>query len=182
MSDARENLICVGAIAGAYGVRGEARIKSFCAEPADIARYAPLLDESGRRSFTLRITGAVSGGFSARLGGVATREAAEALKGLRLHIPRDRMPTLPDDEFYHADLIGLEAVDAGGAPLGRIQAVEDFGAGDFLEIASPCGAPLLVPFTRNAVPTVDLAARRVIVDPPEDVSEDGAKDDAETGR
>lgn len=182
MGDAKEELICVGAVAGAYGVRGEARIKSFCAEPADIALYAPLLDESGARSFTLRITGAIAGGFSARLGGVSTREAAAALKGLRLHAPRDRMPALPDDEFYHADLIGLAAVDTGGAPLGRISAVEDFGAGDFLEIARPGAAPLLVPFTREAAPTVDLAAGRVVIDPPEDVAEDAPKDGPGTGR
>lgn len=182
MGDDKESLICVGAIAGAYGVRGEARIKSFCAEPADIARYAPLLDEGGARSFTLRITGAVSGGFSARLGGVSTREQAEALKGLRLYAPRHRMPALPDDEFYHADLIGLEAVDTGGAPLGRVHAVEDYGAGDFLEIARPGVAPLLVPFTRDAAPTVDLAAGRLVIDPPEDVTEDATRDGAETGR
>lgn len=170
------DLICVGAIAGAYGVRGEARVKSFCAEPADIARYAPLTDETGAKSFTIRIVKPVSGGFAARLGGVSTREQAEALKGLRLYAPRDRMPALPDDEFYHADLIGLDAVDPGGAPLGRVRAVENFGGGDFLEIARPGAAALLVPFTRAAVPTVDLAARRVVVDPPEDVAEPDPKE------
>ncbi|MFV0472623.1 MAG: ribosome maturation factor RimM [Pikeienuella sp.] len=165
------DLICVGAVAGAYGVRGEARVKSFCAEPADIARYAPLTDESGARSFSIRIVKPVSGGLAARLGGVSTREQAEALKGLRLYAPRERMPTLPDDEFYHADLIGLDAVDVGGAALGQVHAVEDFGGGDFLEITRPGAAPLLVPFTRAAVPTVDLSARRVVIDLPEDVAE-----------
>lgn len=168
-------LICVGAIAGAYGVRGEARVKSFCAEPADIARYAPLSDETGARQFTIRIVKPVSGGFAARLGGVSSREQAEALKGLRLYAPRERMPALPDDEFYHADLIGLDAVDVGGASLGAVRAVENFGGGDFLEITRPGAGPLLIPFTREAVPTVDLAARRIVVDPPEDVAEPGAK-------
>lgn len=172
-----DELICVGAVAGAFGVHGEARIKSFCAEPEDIARYAPLLTEDGARSFTIRITRPVSGGFAARLGGVATREQAEALRGLRLHAPRSRLPALPDDEFYHADLIGLDAVDTGGAPLGLVRSVENHGGGDFLEIARPPAPPLLVPFTREAVPTVDLAARRVVIDPPEEIVVEGAADE-----
>ena len=163
---AADGRICVGVIAGAFGVRGEARIKSFCAAPEDIGRYGPLWNEDGTRSFTLRITRPVSGGFGARLGGVATREDAEALRGTTLHVDRTRLPSLPDDEFYHADLIGLDVVDTGGAMLGRVLAVHDHGAGDILEIARPGKGPLLVPFTRLAVPTVDLAARRIVVDPP----------------
>ena len=104
-------LICVGAIAGAFGVRGEVRIKSFCAIPEDIGNYSPLLTEDGSRSYTLELTRAINNGFAANLGGVATKEQADALKGLRLYAPRDRLPSLPDDEFYHADLIGLTAYD-----------------------------------------------------------------------
>lgn len=167
-----EERICVGAVAGAFGVRGEARVKSFCADPAAIEDYAPLTDEAGRRSFTLRITRPVAGGFAARLGGVATREEAEALKGLRLFAPRGRLPALPDDEFYHSDLIGLTAVDVGGRVLGEVRAVEDYGAGDFLEIRlADSGKPLLIPFTRAAAPTVDLSAGRIVIDPPEDAPE-----------
>ena len=169
---ASDDLICVGAVAGAFGVGGEARIKSFCAEPADIAAYAPLSTEDGMRIFTLKITRPVKGGFAVRLGGVSTREQAEEMRGLRLFAPRDRLPALPDDEFYYSDLVGLDVVDTGGEPLGRVRAVEDFGGGDFLEIRlAATGKPLLIPFTREAVPTVDLAARRVVVDPPEDVEE-----------
>lgn len=169
------SLICVGAIAGAFGVRGEARIKSFCAEPADIAAYSPLTTEDGARSFTVRITRPVAGGgFAAKLGGVPTREAAEALKGVRLYAPRERMPNLPDEEYYYADLIGLDVVDTGGAPVGKVQAVAEYGAGDFIEIVvAETGALLLLPFTREAVPTVDLAARRVVIDPPEEVVGEG---------
>ncbi len=159
-------LICVGAIAGAFGVHGEVRLKSFCAEPAAIGDYGPLSTEDGSRSFTVKVTRAVSGGFAARLSGVATREAAEALKGARLYVDRERLSALPDDEFYHADLIGLEVVDPGGRALGRVRAVHDHGAGDILEITRPGAAPLLLPFTRALVPTVDLAAGRVIADPP----------------
>ncbi len=159
--------VLVGALAGAFGVHGEVRLKSFCAEPAAIAGYAPLVAEDGR-SFGVRLTRPLNGAFAARLTGVLTREAAEALKGTRLYAPRDRLPPLGDDEFYHADLIGMEAVDPGGAPLGRVRAVHDHGAGDVIEIARPGGAELLVPFTRAVVPTVDLAARRMVVDPPEE--------------
>ncbi|MEM7668321.1 MAG: ribosome maturation factor RimM [Pseudomonadota bacterium] len=162
-------MVCVGAIAGAFGVRGEARVKSFCADPSAIGDYGPLSAEDGR-SYDLRITREVKGGFATRLSGVATREHAEALKGTRLYAPRGALPTLPDDEFYHADLIGLEVVDTGGAPLGRIRAIHDFGAGDVLDIVGGAAA-LMLPFTRAAVPTVDLSARRIVADPPEELSE-----------
>ncbi len=161
------DLICVGAIAGSFGVRGEARIKSFCAEPEAIADYAPLFTEDGARSFDIVLTRAVKEGFSARLSGVRTKEEADALRGVRLYAPRDRLPSLPDDEFYHADLIGLEVVDTGGRRLGTVHAVHDHGAGDLLEITGPeLPQGALIPFTKEAVPTVDLAARRIVADPP----------------
>lgn len=153
--------VCVGAIAGAFGVRGEARIKSFCAEPSDIAAYSPLTAENGR-AFEVKLGRAIKGGYAARLSGVATREDAEALKGTRLYAPRERLPALPDDEFYHADLIGLDVVDTGGEPLGRVKAIHDFGAGDVIEVMGK--TELMLPFTREAVPTVDLTARRLIAD------------------
>lgn len=164
--------ICVGAIAGAFGVHGEVRLKSFCTEPSDIAAYGPLTTEDGGRSFTVRLTRPVTGGIGARIGGVATREEAEALKGTTLWAPRSVLPSLPDDEFYHADLIGLTVVDPGGATLGRVRAIYDHGAGDILEVVG--GAQLLLlPFTRAVVPTVDLAAGRIIADPPgEGVADD----------
>lgn len=159
--------VCVGAIAGAFGVRGEVRLKSFCAEPEAIARYAPLFTEDGARSFAVTITRAIPNGFAARLGGVTTKEAADALRGIRLYADRDRLPALPDDEFYHADLIGLEVVDTGGAVLGRVIALHDHGAGDLLEVQPPgAAATLLLPFTREAVPTVDLGRGRIVADPP----------------
>ncbi len=185
MADRNDKLvcdrICVGAIAGAFGVTGEARIKSFCAEPAAIAGYGPLVTEDGTRKFTLRITRPVKEGFAARLSGVATREAAEALKGTRLYAPRERLPTLAEDEFYHADLIGLTVLDTGGAEIGRVRAIHDHGAGDMLEVTGPGGQMVLIPFTRAAVPTVDLAAGRIVADPPEgtlDGTHNGEEPDA----
>ena len=157
--------ICVGAIAGAFGVRGEVRLKTFTADPQAIASYGPLTTEDGKRSFTLRLTRPVTGGLGARLSGVDTREAAEALKGVTLWAARDALPSLPDDEFYHADLIGLEVVDTGGQVLGRVRAIHDHGAGDIIEVHG--SQNLLLPFTRAVVPTVDLAAGRIVVDPPD---------------
>ena len=164
--------VCVGAIAGAYGVRGEVRLKSFCADPVAIATYGPLWTEDGARSFALTLGPAVSEGFSARLSGVGTKEQADALRGLRLFVDRDRLPATDEDEFYHTDLLGLEVLDTGGKVLGRIKAVLNHGASDLLEVVAP-GQPgaLLIPFTRAIVPTVDLTARRVIVDPPEGLFE-----------
>lgn len=163
-----EDRVCVGAIAGAFGVRGEVRLKSFCAVPEDVASYGPLSSEDGARTFDLRVTGQIKNGLSARLSGVATKEQADALRGTRLYAPREALPALPDDEFYHADLIGLEVTDTGGAVLGRVRAVLNHGAADLLEVQGPgLKSTVLVPFTREIVPTVDLAAGRIVTDPPQ---------------
>jgi 16S rRNA processing protein RimM len=162
------DLICIGSIAGSYGVQGEVRLKSFCAEPADIASYGPLTTEDGSRSFTVQLTRPVTGGYGARLSGVATKEQADGLRGTALFVDRAKLPSLPDDEFYHADLIGLAVYDTGGAAVGQVSAVHNHGAGDLLEVQPIGAAPaILLPFTRAIVPTVDLLARRVIVDVPE---------------
>lgn len=160
--------ICVGAITGAFGVAGEVRLKSFCAEPAAIADYGPLFTKDGSRSFVVKLTRPVAGGLGARITGVKTKEEADALRGTELYVDRARLPSLPDDEFYHSDLIGLQVLDTGGADQGRVVAVHNHGAGDILEIAGPARkSALMLPFTLAAVPTVDLAAGRVIVDLPE---------------
>jgi 16S rRNA processing protein RimM len=160
--------VCVGALAGAFGVKGEVRLKSFCADPGAIADYNPLWSEDGARQFTVTLSQAINNGFAARLSGVATKEQADALRGMRLYADRSRLPPLEDDEYYHADLIGLSVLDTGGTPLGVIRSVMNHGAGDLLEIAGPSlKEPVLLPFTKDAVPTVDLASGRVIVDPPE---------------
>ncbi|MEP0990890.1 MAG: ribosome maturation factor RimM [Tateyamaria sp.] len=161
-------LVCVGAIAGAYGVRGEVRLKSFTAEAEAIVDYAPLTSEDGAHSYNVTLTRAIKNGLAARLSGVSSKEQADALKGLRLFVPRDRLPVLDDDEYYYADLVGLEVRDTGGTVLGHVKSVQNHGATDLLEIhGAGLKATVLLPFTHAAVPTIDMTARRIVADPPE---------------
>lgn len=163
--------VCVGAIAGSFGVRGEARIKSFCADPAAIADYGPLFTADGARSFSISLSRPVKGGYAARLGGVQTKEQADALKGTKLFADRTALPNLPEDEYYYSDLIGLDAFDTGGKKVGKVTAVHDHGGGDILEIAKQGGKTELILFTADTVPMVDIAAKRVIIDWPEDAND-----------
>lgn len=163
-------MICVGVIAGAYGVRGELRVKSYCAVPEDIENYGPLLSEDGNRQFALALIRPIKNGFAARLPEVATKEEADALRGVTLFAARDQLPSLPDDEFYHADLIGLSIYDTGGVLLGRVKTVQNHGADDLLELQlDGASATTFLPFTKAAVPTVDLAAGRIVADPPDGI-------------
>lgn len=162
------DLVIVGSLAGAFGVHGEVRLKSFCADPAAIADYVPLTTTSGQRFDQIVLTGQAKGVLVARMSGITTKEEADALKGVELYADRAVMPALPDDEFYHADLIGLAVADTGGAALGTVRHVMETAGGDLLEITVPGASDtVLVPFTRAVVPTVDLAAGRIVVDPPE---------------
>lgn len=158
--------IIVGAIGGSFGVKGEVRLKSFCAEAAAIADYTPLTTEDGRSFAQIVLTGQTKNGFTARIDGVVTKEEADALRNTNLYAARDVMPSLPDDEYYYADLIGLTVLDTGGATLGTVSRVMDHGAGDLLEITVPGQSEtVLLPFTQAGVPTVDLASGRIIADP-----------------
>ncbi|WP_299926529.1 ribosome maturation factor RimM [uncultured Pelagimonas sp.] len=165
--------ICVGTISGAFGVHGEVRIKSFTADPQAIADYTPLTTKDGSRTFdTLQITRSLKNGFAARITGIGTKEEADALKGTQLFVPRDVLPNLPDDEYYHTDLMGLEVVDTGGNPLGTVHSVLNHGASDLLELKVPGQSKtVLLPFTLAAVPTVDLASGRIVADPPDGLFE-----------
>ena len=159
--------VIVGMIGGSFGVKGEVRLKSFCADPAAIADYTPLFTEHDQTIAQVVLTGQLKGGFTARLSGVVTKEDADALRNVALYADRAAMPSLPDDEYYYADLIGLAVLDTGGATLGKIKSVVVHGAGAFLELYVPGQSDtVLLPFTSAAVPTVDLAAGRIIADPP----------------
>ena len=175
MATSQARRVVVARIGAAHGIKGEVRVKSFTAEPLDLAAYSPLEAADGRR-FTIRAArpaGASPDMLVVRFEGIADRNQAEALTGLDLTVPRERLPEPEADEFYHADLIGLDAVTPSGAALGTVVAVPNYGAGDLLEIAPTKGPTLLVPFTRAAVPEIDLSARRVVVDPPAEVGEEG---------
>jgi 16S rRNA processing protein RimM len=168
MAAAENERLCVGVIAGAHGVRGLVKIKSFTDDPANLTAYGPLTDESGARRYQVAVTGRAKGVLLARIEGVGDRDAARALRGARLYVARAALPESEDEEYYHADLIGLAVEDRAGAPLGRVAAVQNFGAGDILEIERPDQGTLLVPFTKAAVPLVDPAGGRVVVEPPEE--------------
>ena len=159
--------VCLGQIGAAHGVRGEVRLRSFTAEPEAIANYGPLETEDGR-VFRIESLRPAKDLFVATLSGVADRNAAEALTNLKLYVPRERLPELDEaDEFYHADLIGLSVVDRGGHPLGTVVAIHNFGAGDLIEVRQAKGnATQMLPFNTATVPEIDLAAGRLVVEPP----------------
>lgn len=163
------DLVQVGRVAGAFGVRGEVRITSFTAEPLALVDYKTLVREDGSPALTLTSGRAAKGGVVARAAEVETREQAEALRGLKLYIPRDVLPEPDEDEFYVTDLIGLAVQTPEGEPLGTVKSVQDFGAGDLLEIQPAGGASWYLPFTREAVPEVRIAEGVVVAVRPEEV-------------
>ncbi|MCX7558607.1 ribosome maturation factor RimM [Sulfitobacter sp. F26204] len=176
------DLIPVGAIGGAYGVRGELRIKSYCAVPEEIENYSPLWTENRARQYALAILRPIKSGFVARIPEVATKEDADALRGTVLYAERSQLPSLPDDEFYHADLVGIEVFDTGGQLLGRVKTVHNHGADDLLELQLAGKTDtVFLPFTKTAVPTVDLAAKRIIADPPLGILPGSDTEESETG-
>lgn len=168
MSDQR--LIEVARVAGAFGVRGEVRITSFTEDPLALLRYRALLRADGSPGLTLTGGRAAKGGVVARAKEVITREDAEALRGLKLFVAREALPAPDEDEYYLTDLIGLEARAPDGAAVGRIRAVQNFGAGDLLEIApAEGGATWWLPFTKDAAPEVNIAGGYVVVVRPAEV-------------
>ena len=159
--------VCIGQFAGSHGVRGLVKLKSFTEDPKAVAAYGPLTDESGTRSFRVTLNGAVKELWLARVEGITSREQAQELAGVRLYVDRAALPDTDDeDEFYHADLIGLRAETAAGEPFGTVLALYDFGGGEMLEIRTESGATELLPFTKACVPVVDVKGGRVVVDPP----------------
>jgi 16S rRNA processing protein RimM len=164
--------VCLGQIGAAHGVRGEVRLRSFTTNPTAIADYGPLETEDGR-VLEIKSLRAAKDHFVATLAGVADREAAEVLTNAKLYVPRERLPEPAEaDEFYHADLIGLAVVDRAGQRLGTVMAVHNFGAGDLIEIKPDAGDKTeFVVFNAVNVPTVDIAAGKIVVDPPAEISE-----------
>jgi len=175
--------LCVGVVVGAHGTGGAVKIKSFTRRPGDLAAYGPLTDETGGRSYRVAIASGRGDVMVCRMDGVEDRDAAAALKGLRLYVSRSALPpTEGEEEYYHADLLGLAVETVAGEALGRVRAVHDFGAGDVIEVSGEAGGSVFVPFTRAVVPKVDLAAGRLVVDPPEGLLEPdtGTREGAKT--
>ena len=162
-------LICVARIGAAHGVRGEVRLWTFTGDPLAVLHYGPLTTKDGSRAFEVAKAREAKDHLVATIKGVSDRNAAERLNGLELYVPRDRLPATDDDEYYHADLIGLAAETTAGVPLGRVLAIHNFGAGDIIEIAPPSGSTLMLPFTNAVVPTVDLPGGLVIIELPGEI-------------
>ena len=162
------NRICVARIGAAHGVRGEVKLWSFTEDPAAVAQYGPLETQDGTRCFEIEALRAAKDHFVARIAGVNDRDAAEKLRNIELYIPRARLPKIEEtDTFYHADLVGLDAVTPDGARVGTVHALHNFGAGDIIEIAPAGGGdPLMLPFNETTVPKIDVAARQIVVMPP----------------
>lgn len=165
-----DKLIQVARVAGAFGVRGELRITTFTEDPMSLAAFKALLRQDGSPGLTLTSARPVKGGVVARAKEIETREQAEAARGLKLFIPREALPAPEEDEFYLADLIGLSAETPEGEQLGKVKSVQDFGAGDILEIDPALGGPTwYLAFTRETVPTVDIAGGKLIVVRPSEI-------------
>lgn len=159
----KKNKICVGVIADAHGVRGLVKVRSFTEEPCDILAYGTLYDEAFSREFVLEKLSVNKDVILAKLVGVADRDKALELKGVKLFVERDKLPKLEEETFYHSDLIGLEVFSKEGRSFGKITAVHNFGAGDVLDVKTPNGASVMVAFTKKNVPTVDIENQKVLV-------------------
>lgn len=165
--------ICVARIGAPHGVRGQVRLWTFTEDPHAVLDYGPLATKDGKRTIEIDNVREANGHLVATLKGVADRDAAARLNGVELYVARDALPETEDGEYYHADLIGLAAVNTAGEPIGRVVAMHDFGAGDIIEIAPKEGPTLLLPFTDAVVPTVDIAAGKVVVEMPGEIVGDG---------
>jgi len=162
----KDRKICVGTFSGAHGVKGLVRLKSFTEEPESIARYKPLTDATGKRGFEIQIKSSTNDHFIAEVEGVNDRDAAEALRGTKLYVPRAALPKLKKREFYESDLVGLKAQNAKGEDCGKVIAVHNYGGGPFLEVTAPEGKAFMLPFNKECVPEVDVEDGRVIIEVP----------------
>lgn len=163
--------ILLGEIVGVHGIKGDLIVRSYTEAPDAIGDYGPLSDEAGERTFDVSVVRSGPQGVVARIAGVLDRTAAEALRGTKLYVDRAQLPAAEDNQYYHADLIGLAAVDPDGHAFGRIVAVHNYGAGDFVEVATNAGDRLLVPFTDACIPVIDLGEGRATVIAPAETEE-----------
>lgn len=176
----KEGRVLLGVVAAPHGVRGLVRIRSFTENPMDIATYGELSDETGKKRYRVEALSAVKGAVLARMEGVADRTAAEAVRGLRLYVERERLPATGEREWYEADLIGLAAVGRDGRDWGKVMAFHDFGAGSTMEVSGGSASrhSVMLPFTDEAVPEIDVPGGKVVVDPPAGVLPGGSAKEA----
>lgn len=162
----KPHMVVLGVGGAPHGIKGELRIKTFTEDPLAIAGYGPLTGSDGR-SYEIASVRPSKNVVVARIKGIDSREAAEALNGVEFAVPRSALgEEAPDgEEFFHADLIGLAAVDTAGGRYGRVTAVHDFGGGDMLELAISARKSAMIPFSKAAVPSIDVAAGTITVDP-----------------
>ncbi len=172
----RDARICVARIGAAHGVRGEVKLWPFTEDPLAVLSYGPLTTKDGARQFEVVRARVAKDHLVATLKGVANRDDAARINGIELYIARDALPETDDGEYYHADLIGLRAVDGQDNEIGKIVAIHNFGAGDIIEVAPPRGVSLLLPFTNAVVPTVDLKAGLVVIELPEEIEGETPED------
>jgi 16S rRNA processing protein RimM len=179
-------LVCVARIGAAHGVRGAVKLWTFTEDPFAVRRYGPLVTRDGKRQFEVAQAREARDHLVATFKGVATRDEAERLNGIELYVAREKLPATDEDEYYHADLIGLAAVTTTGEPLGRVLAIHNFGAGDIIEIAPPKGTPkgttMLLPFTNAVVPEVDVAGGRVVIALPQEIEGEDGDESSPTSR
>ena len=176
----RSDRVLLGVVAAPHGIRGAVRIKSFTEDPMSLGAYGPLSDESGRKEYRVEALSTVKGAVLARIEGVADRTAAEAIRGLRLYVERSVLPATGEREWYEADLVGLPAVGTDGRDWGKVVAFHDFGAGRTMEVSGGTASrhSLMLPFTDEAVPEVDVEGGKVVVDPPPGLLADGSEKEA----
>jgi len=173
--------VLLGVVAAPHGVRGLVRIKSFTEDPMSVAAYGPLSDETGRKEYRVEVLSAARGAVLARIDGVADRTAAEALRGLRLYVERSALPQAGEREWYEADLVGLKAVGKDGRDWGKVIAFHDFGAGSVMEVSGGSSrTAVMLPFTDETVPEIDVAGGKVVIDPPAGLLAGGSQKEAET--
>ena len=171
--------ILLAAVMGAHGLKGEVKVKIFTAAPEALRAYGPLHDAAGKTYAITALRSARPGEAVISFSGVSSREDAEALKGTELFIVREKLPDADEEEFYHADLIGLEARDADGRVLGKVSGIHNFGAGDVIEITRADGDTVLLAFTRETVPHIEIAKGHILVAVPEEDEADGAHPNVE---
>lgn len=171
--DGRETRVCVAQIGAAHGLKGEVRLWSFTEDPSAVAQYGALETADGSRRLEISSLRAAKDCFITKLHGIDDRNAAEALRNVKLYIARDRLPDTEDeDTFYHADLIGLSAFDPDGSKIGDIVTVQNFGAGDIIEVRRSDNSTVMFPFNEAVVPEIDIAAGRMTIVPPEETGDE----------